>query len=157
MKRTLQSLACAKYRVLSKHPKGKDVNSSDQFSYNANFSDKQLRIKINQVQLKETKEETKTTHERVAADRHFETQAAIVRIMKSRKTLSHAELISEVISATKNRGVLQPAEIKGEIEKCVFLITTVPGYCLTLVFPSRLIEKEYVERKEGTNHYSYVS
>ncbi|KAJ5049295.1 Cullin-4A [Penicillium chrysogenum] len=137
LKRTLQSLACAKYRVLSKNPKGKEVNSSDQFSYNANFSDKQLRIKINQIQLKETKEETKTTHERVAADRHFETQAAIVRIMKSRKTLSHVDLIQEVISATKNRGVLQPPEIKGEIEK--------------------LIEKEYIERKEGTNHYSYVS
>ena len=112
MKRTLQSLACAKYRVLSKNPKGKEVNSSDQFSYNANFSDKQLRIKINQIQLKETKEETKTTHERVAADRHFE-------IMKSRKTLSHVDLIQEVISATKNRGVLQPPEIKGEIEKYV--------------------------------------
>jgi hypothetical protein len=93
------------------------VNPTDQFAYNTNFSDKQLRIKINQIQLKETKEETKTTHERVAADRHFETQAAIVRIMKSRKALSHAELISEVISATKSRGVLQPAEIKEEIEK----------------------------------------
>ncbi|KAJ5607220.1 hypothetical protein N7537_003839 [Penicillium hordei] len=137
LKRTLQSLACAKYRVLSKTPKGKDVNSSDKFSYNASFSDKQMRIKINQIQLKETKEETKTTHERVAADRHFETQAAIVRIMKSRKSLSHAELIAEVINATKNRGVLQPAEIKGEIEK--------------------LIEKEYIERKEGTNQYNYVS
>ncbi|KAJ5952020.1 Winged helix-turn-helix transcription repressor DNA-binding [Penicillium vulpinum] len=137
LKRTLQSLACAKYRVLSKNPKGKDVNSSDQFSYNTSFSDKQLRIKINQIQLKETKEETKSTHERVAADRHFETQAAIVRIMKSRKVLSHAELIAEVINATKSRGVLQPAEIKGEIEK--------------------LIEKEYIERKEGTNQYSYVS
>lgn len=135
MKRTLQSLACAKYRVLSKDPKGKEVNSSDKFSYNANFSDKQMRIKINQIQLKETKEETKTTHERVAADRHFETQAAIVRIMKGRKTLSHAELIAEVISATKTRGVLQPADIKGEIEKCVSsLLTTRCSrlLCLTL-------------------------
>ncbi|KGO41915.1 Winged helix-turn-helix transcription repressor DNA-binding [Penicillium expansum] len=137
LQRTLQSLACAKYRVLSKTPKGKEVNSTDQFSYNTSFSDKQMRIKINQIQLKETKEETKTTHERVAADRHFETQAAIVRIMKSRKALSHAELIAEVINATKSRGVLQPTEIKGEIEK--------------------LIEKEYIERKEGTNQYSYVS
>lgn len=111
------------------------MNSSDKFSYNANFSDKQMRIKINQIQLKETKEETKTTHERVAADRHFETQAAIVRIMKGRKTLSHAELIAEVISATKTRGVLQPADIKGEIEKCVSsLLTTRCSrlLCLTL-------------------------
>lgn len=105
------------------------MHATDQFSYNTAFSDKQLRIKINQIQLKETKEESKTTHERVAADRHFETQAAIVRIMKSRKVLSHAELISEVISATKNRGVLQPAEIKEEIEKYVCLTPGDP--CLT--------------------------
>lgn len=118
--RTLQSLACAKYRVLIKTPKGKEVNKTDHFAYNAGFTDKQKRIKINQVQLKETKEETQITHERVAADRHFETQAAIVRIMKSRKTIKHAELISEVINTTKRLGVLQPAEIKTNIEKYVF-------------------------------------
>lgn len=119
-----------------------------------------MRIKINQIQLKETKEETKTTHERVAADRHFETQAAIVRIMKSRKSLSHAELIAEVINATKSRGVLQPAEIKGEIEKYVSSLVTTPSspvMASNIVFRSRLIEKEYIERKEGTNQYSYVS
>jgi hypothetical protein len=119
LKRTLQSLACAKYKVLLKSPKGKDVNTTDTFSFNADFKDKQKRIKINQIQLKETKEETKTTHERVAADRHFETQAAIVRIMKSRKVISHAELIAEVITATKRLGVLQPAEIKTNIERYV--------------------------------------
>lgn len=117
MKRTLQSLACAKYRVLTKHPKGKDVNATDTFSYNPGFTDAKMRIKINQIQLKETKEENKTTHERVAADRHFETQAAIVRIMKSRKTIKHAALIAEVIEATRHRGTLQPAEIKTNIEK----------------------------------------
>lgn len=117
LKRTLQSLACAKYRVLSKKPKGKDVNSTDEFSYNTGFADAKMRIKINQIQLKETKEENKTTHERVAADRHYETQAAIVRIMKSRKTITHPELVAEVIKATRSRGVLEPAEIKKNIEK----------------------------------------
>lgn len=117
LKRTLQSLACAKYRVLSKKPKGRDVNPTDEFSYNAGFSDAKMRIKINQIQLKETKEENKTTHERVAADRHYETQAAIVRIMKSRKTITHPELVAEVIKATRSRGVLEPADIKKNIEK----------------------------------------
>ncbi|KAL9606794.1 MAG: hypothetical protein Q9179_000001, partial [Wetmoreana sp. 5 TL-2023] len=77
LKRTLQSLACAKYRILSKIPKGKDVNDTDTFSLNNNFSDPKYRIKINQIQAKETKEENKETHERVAADRAYETQAAI--------------------------------------------------------------------------------
>ncbi|KAJ5218748.1 uncharacterized protein N7498_000847 [Penicillium cinerascens] len=136
LKRTLQSLACAKYRVLTKNPKGKEVSTTDQFSWNAGFTDFKRRIKINQIQLKETKEENKTTHERVAADRHYETQAAIVRIMKSRKTIKHAELMAEVIEATRHRGTLQPAEIKTNIEK--------------------LIEKDYMERAEG-NQYSYVA
>ncbi|KAL8736024.1 MAG: hypothetical protein Q9166_000586 [cf. Caloplaca sp. 2 TL-2023] len=117
LKRTLQSLACAKYRVLSKTPRGRDVNPDDTFYVNMNFSDPKYRIKINQVQAKETKEENKETHERVAADRVFETQAAIVRIMKGRKTITHQELMSEVISATKSRGPLDPAEIKKNIEK----------------------------------------
>jgi len=117
LKRTLQSLACAKYRVLSKYPKGREVNDMDNFAYNASFQDPKFRIKINQIQLKETKEENKETHQRVAADRHYETQAAIVRIMKSRKTIKHAELVAEIIKATKSRGVLDPADIKKNIEK----------------------------------------
>ncbi len=117
LKRTLQSLACAKYRVLTKTPRGKDVNDSDTFTVNLNFSDPKYRIKINQIQAKETVEENKETHERVAADRNYETQAAIVRIMKTRKTITHAELVSEVIAATKSRGVLDPADIKKNIEK----------------------------------------
>ncbi|MCJ1290759.1 hypothetical protein MMC34_002301 [Xylographa carneopallida] len=136
LKRTLQSLACAKYRVLTKSPKGKDINETDSFCVNLKFEDPKYRIKINQVQLKETKEENKETHERVAADRHYETQAAIVRIMKSRKTIKHAELVAEVIKATKSRGVLDPADIKKNIEK--------------------LIEKDYMERNDG-NVYEYLA
>ena len=113
----MQSLACAKYRVLNKIPKGRDVNDTDLFTVNLNFVDVKYRIKINQIQAKETKQENKETHERVAADRNFETQAAIVRIMKARKTIAHAELVSEVIIATKSRGVLDPADIKKNIEK----------------------------------------
>ena len=119
LKRTLQSLACAKYRVLNKEPKGKDVNYTDMFTLNLNFTHPRYRIKINQIQAKETKQENQQTHERVAADRNYETQAAIVRIMKSRKTITHAELVSEVISATKTRGVLDPADIKKNIERYV--------------------------------------
>lgn len=93
------------------------MSNSDTFSLNLNFSDPKYRIKINQIQAKETKQENKETHERVAADRNYETQAAIVRIMKTRKTIPHAELVAEVIRATKNRGPLDPADIKKSIEK----------------------------------------
>ena len=136
VKRTLQSLACAKLRPLTKHPKGKDINDTDTFTINPNFEHPKYRVKINQVQLKETKEENKETHIRVAEDRNFETQAAIVRIMKSRKTISHQELVAEVIKATMSRGVLGVGDIKKNID--------------------RLIEKDYMEREEG-NMYSYIA
>ncbi|KAF9877328.1 hypothetical protein CkaCkLH20_05028 [Colletotrichum karsti] len=135
LKRTLQSLACGQVRVLSKHPKGKDINPEDTFSINKAFQHPKIRVKINQIQLKETKDENKATHERIAQDRRFETQAAIVRIMKSRKTMSHGELVAEVINMTKNRGAVDAAQIKKEIEN--------------------LIDKDYLEREGNT--YTYLA
>ena len=117
LKRTLQSLACAKYQVLRKHPRSREVADTDTFTFSTTFADPKMRIKINQIQLKETKEENRETHVRVAADRHYETQAAIVRIMKSRKKIGHNELVVEVIKATMSRGVLDQADIKRNIEK----------------------------------------
>jgi hypothetical protein len=117
MDRTLQSLACGKFRVLKKHPQGRDVKATDTFTFNKVFWDPKFKIKINQIQLKETKEENKSTHDRIAQDRRFETQAAIVRIMKSRKKMGHAELQAEVINMTKSRGSVEPAAIKKEIER----------------------------------------
>ena len=54
LRRTLQSLACGKARVLQKIPRGKDINDGDKFVYNSQFSHPLCYIKINQVQLKET-------------------------------------------------------------------------------------------------------
>ncbi|KAF7562700.1 hypothetical protein G7046_g1449 [Stylonectria norvegica] len=133
--RTLQSLACGKARVITKHPKGREVKPTDTFTFNKAFTDPKYRVKINQIQLKETKEENKATHERITQDRRFETQAAIVRIMKSRKTIGHAELVAEIINLTKKRGSVEPSAIKKEIES--------------------LIEKDYIER-EGSN-YVYMA
>ena len=54
LRRTLQSLSLGKARVLTKHPKLKEVEDGDQFSFNRDFKHRMCRIKINQVQLKET-------------------------------------------------------------------------------------------------------
>jgi cullin-4 len=88
------------------------------------------------VQLKESQAENKETHERVAADRNYETQAAIVRIMKARKKITHGELVAETIKATKSRGTLDVGGIKRNID--------------------RLIEKEFIER-EDEGGYSYIA
>lgn len=54
LRRTLQSLACGKARVLNKVPKGRDIAESDKFRFNNEFTNKLFRIKINQIQMKET-------------------------------------------------------------------------------------------------------
>ena len=46
---SLQSLACGKARVLTKLPKGKDINDGDKFVYNKEFTNALFKIKINQV------------------------------------------------------------------------------------------------------------
>jgi len=120
--RTLQSLACAKWKILNKHPKGRDVNPTDTFTVNTSFTDPKFRIKINQIQLKETKEEVEHTHERVYQDRQYETQAAIVRIMKSRKTMTHPNLVAEVINQTKKRGMVELGEIKKNLESRLYFL-----------------------------------
>lgn len=58
LKRTLQSLACGKARVLNKNPRGKDVEDGDRFNFNSDFKHKLFRIKINQIQMKETVKST---------------------------------------------------------------------------------------------------
>jgi hypothetical protein len=51
--RTLQSLACGMLgtRVLTKEPKGKDVDPTDIFWFNSEFTNKLFRIKINTIQV----------------------------------------------------------------------------------------------------------
>ncbi|KAK7207098.1 Cullin family-domain-containing protein [Myxozyma melibiosi] len=134
--RTLQSLACGKVRVLSKEPRGKNVNPGDKFAVNLKFEDKAYRLRINQVQLKETPEENKEVHEMVKRDREYEIQGVIVRIMKTKKTVKHVELIRQTIEMTKERGTLDLSDIKKNIEK--------------------LINKDYMER-QGADTYVYLS
>ncbi|KFM58691.1 Cullin-4A, partial [Stegodyphus mimosarum] len=136
LKRTLQSLACGKARVLHKIPRGKDVDDKDAFVYNADFKNKYFRIKINQIQMKETQEEQSSTQERVYQDRQYQIDAAIVRIMKMRKSLSHNLLISELFNQLKFP--VKAADLKKRIES--------------------LIDRDYLERDgDNPNQYHYVA
>lgn len=54
LERTMQSLACGKLRVLKKTPRGKDIKANDLFVFNPECNEKLYRIRISQVQMKET-------------------------------------------------------------------------------------------------------
>uniref|UniRef100_A0A8L0DVF5 Cullin-4A n=1 Tax=Oncorhynchus mykiss TaxID=8022 RepID=A0A8L0DVF5_ONCMY len=136
LRRTLQSLACGKARVLNKSPRGKDIEDGDRFNFNNDFRHKLFRIKINQIQMKETVEEQVSTTERVFQDRQYQIDAAVVRIMKMRKTLGHNLLVSELYNQLKFP--VKPGDLKKRIES--------------------LIDRDYMERdKESPNQYHYVA
>jgi len=132
---------------------------NDTFKVNSKFTSPRYRVKINRIQQKETKKETQETHERVALDREFETQAAIVRIMKTKKEYPHVNLMADVIDATKKRGTMSPAEIKKQIDRFVGIFHR----SISLAnIPCRLIEKDYLCRLEEedpatVNVYGYVA
>lgn len=44
--RILQSLSCAKYKILKKTPGSNTVSSTDYFEFNSQFTDKMRRIKV---------------------------------------------------------------------------------------------------------------
>lgn len=52
LRRTLQSLACGKKKVLKKVPPGRDINGSDIFKFNADFEDPHAKVHINSIQAK---------------------------------------------------------------------------------------------------------
>ena len=70
----------------------------DTFHFNHNFSSKMFRIKIPSLQVRETAQERDETHQSVSRDRLYLIDAAIVRIMKARKTISHQALLGEVMN-----------------------------------------------------------
>ena len=63
---------CTQVRVITKEPKGREVNDGDVFGFNKAFSEKLYRIKINSIQLKETVEENKKTNDQVLQDRQYQ-------------------------------------------------------------------------------------
>ena len=99
LKRQLQALCCnPKARVLLKSQKGKilpnlkillskqslekieftllflgkDISEDEIFTWNGKFSYKLFKLKINQVQIKETVEENKETNEQIFQDRQLQ-------------------------------------------------------------------------------------
>mmetsp|Transcript_20563 Transcript_20563/g.51142 ORF Transcript_20563/g.51142 Transcript_20563/m.51142 type:complete len:879 (-) Transcript_20563:48-2684(-) len=146
MERLLLSLSLGKIgtRVLQKRDHDADkkkktrmnVHDNDVFRVDSNFKSNTRRIRINNILMKETKEEREKTVKAVSRDRQYLIDAVLVRIMKARKTILHQQLIPQVLEQLKIPA--QPSDLKKRIET--------------------LIEREYFERDQNDrNRYNYLA
>ncbi|KAG6715865.1 hypothetical protein I3842_04G018200 [Carya illinoinensis] len=140
LKRCLQSLACVKGKnVLRKEPMSKEIAEDDAFFFNDKFTSKLYKVKIGTVVAqRESEPENQETRQRVEEDRKPQIEAAIVRIMKSRRTLDHNNIVAEVTKQLQARFLPNPVVIKKRIES--------------------LIEREFLERdKNDRKMYRYLA
>ncbi|KAF3985984.1 hypothetical protein FT662_04832 [Candidozyma haemuli var. vulneris] len=145
LKRQLQSIAVApRSRLLVKVPMSKEIQSGDRFSLNSKFKSPTTKVKVLTVSSGSAKSEKKTEKaeesEEVKANieegRKHLVNAAVVRIMKSRQTITHNELVAELVKQLHGRFQPSTVLIKQRIED--------------------LIEKEYLKRDNdqmGVYHY----
>ncbi|TIB37625.1 hypothetical protein E3P86_02110 [Wallemia ichthyophaga] len=88
------------------------LQDEDTYDLNFNFKSKKIRVQLNQPIKADVKQESSDVLKTVDEDRKFEIQAAVVRIMKARKTLKYQNLIQEVISIVQSRFSPKVSDIK---------------------------------------------
>jgi len=105
---------------------------------NLEFSNKRTKIKVSSSLQADSPQENDATRRAIDEDRKLYLQAAIVRVMKSRKQLTHTQLVQEVIDQAKSRFSPSIPMIK----KCI----------------EQLLDKQYIERSGAEkDKYLYVA
>mmetsp|Transcript_9553 Transcript_9553/g.32570 ORF Transcript_9553/g.32570 Transcript_9553/m.32570 type:complete len:734 (+) Transcript_9553:62-2263(+) len=141
LRRHLLSLCTPKHRVLIKGSRGKGIADGDSFTFNAEFSSKLRRVKVPLISAKETIVQqdggSAALPGPVEEDRRHLVEAAIVRIMKARKRMSHNDLVAEVTRQLSFRFVAPPPFVRRRLES--------------------LIERDYIRRSEVRTTYEYVA
>ena len=132
--RVLASLSILRHKVLTKTGDGKRVAPGDSFAVNTAFTDRMRRVKIPLP----SSDDKKRVVEDVSKDRQGAMDAAIVRIMKARRVMTHGNLVIETNNQLRRLFKPDMKAIKKTIES--------------------LIEREFLERDpEAAASYRYLA
>ena len=134
----LLSLCHPKVNVVLKRPNNKKLEDSHQFMLNAQYKNALKKVNVPLLRAVEAEDTGEEENKAIELQRRHQMDAAIVRIMKTRKNLRHNLLVAEVIQQLSARFKPKPNDIKKRIEA--------------------LIEQDYMERdKEDRGVYSYLA
>ncbi|QLL32211.1 hypothetical protein HG536_0C03800 [Torulaspora globosa] len=131
-----------KSRILRKKPSSRSISRNDKFTINYSFTAPTRKVKVQPVAsiLPPSRSDSNVdlVQDSLKRERLNETNAAIVRLLKSHQRLSHNDLASLVAEEVKNRFPMSSSLFKKSM--------------------NYLMEKEYVQRDpENLSIYHYIS
>ncbi|GMS89520.1 hypothetical protein PENTCL1PPCAC_11695, partial [Pristionchus entomophagus] len=134
-----QLASLVKAEILSVEGDMATLDENTKFTLNMGYNNKKLKVDLTKfVARSEVKQEQVEVHQHVEENRKMVIQAAIVRIMKTRKQMAHSLLMTEVINQLNARFKPKIPMVK----KCIDI----------------LIEKEYLARVDGQKDtYEYLA
>ncbi|ELU43488.1 Cullin-4B [Rhizoctonia solani AG-1 IA] len=153
---TLQSLALGKKHVLLRADRKttKDIALEDQFKWNSGFTDPKRNIRILSIQQQTTVGfSLSNAQDDVLGGRPHAIDAAIVRIMKAKKTLTYEQHFQPTVSDIKKRiDELQEKDyiVRDSKEKNVF------HYVLDHV-PRRALDRDYDRNDTHESKHTYFN
>lgn len=130
------SLCHPKVAILLKRPNSSSLEDSHKFMINPKYKSQTLQVQVPMMKLQVNPEKEGQEEQYLRVQRNHMIDAAIVRIMKSRKRLKHAQLVTEVIQQLQARFKPKMNDIKKRTEA--------------------LIEQDYLDRDpndRGTYNY----
>ncbi|KAH6924890.1 hypothetical protein HPB50_025905 [Hyalomma asiaticum] len=138
--RALNSLCSgeASRPILVKAPGTQQIENSHVFAVNEAFTSVMARVKVLSTTGQTNPASTDAEAVNVDEEQRYTIEAAIVRVMKARKKLSHNDLVTEVTDLLRDRFTPSRAALKRRVDA--------------------LIDKMYLERDNGDREvYVYVS